>query len=240
MFTIKIANLNVKIIHKYSFVKNLCKDYLIDTNNYTFEVSATQKQIDKEMKDSKYIYPEGYCESICIYRNLCEKMLDYNRFLFHASVVEVDGKSYAFAAQSGTGKSTHTNLWLDYFKDKARIINGDKPILEIKENSIIAYGTPWCGKEGININTSSPLNSICFLERGTINELSKIDEINLTDKIIHQVIFPTNIERTNKLFDMLNILIETIPCYLLKCNISKEAVEVAYNGMNKEDNHENK
>lgn len=240
MFTIKIANLNVKIINKYSFVKNMCKDYLTNDEHYDFEAFATQEQIDKEMKDSNYIYPEGYCESVCIYRNLCEKMINYNRFLFHAAIVEVDGVSYAFTAQSGTGKSTHTNLWLDYFKDKAKIINGDKPILEIKEDSIIAYGTPWCGKEGININTSSPLKCICFLERGTTNEITKIDETYLIDKIIHQVIFPKDIEKTNKLFDMLNTLIEKIPCYLLKCNISKEAVQVAYNGMNKEDNNESK
>ena len=234
MFNIKIANLTVKINNKYSFSEDLCKNYLSKSNHYDFEVSATEEQIEKEMQDSNYQYSIDYCESICIYRNLCEKMIPYNRFLFHASVVELDGVCYAFAAQSGTGKSTHTSLWLKHFKDKARIINGDKPILELQENQVITYGTPWCGKEGININTSSKLKSICFLERGETNEIRKLEETEIIDRIIHQVILPTNPELVIQLLDMINILIKTIPCYLLKCNISEEAVEIAYQGMKEE------
>ncbi len=240
MFIIKIANLNVKINNKYEYTKNLCKDYIESTTNFDFEVETSLKEIETEMKASNYQYTKDYCESVCLYRNLCEKMIDYNRFLFHASVVEVNGTAYAFAASSGTGKSTHTDLWKEYFKEKATIINGDKPILEITPTNIIAYGTPWCGKEGINQNTSAPLKSICFLERGQKDEISPIDENTLIDKIIHQVIIPQNQTRITNLFNMLNTLIEKIPCYLLKATISQNAVLVAYNGMNKENEYENK
>ena len=236
MFVIKMANLNIKIDNKYEYTKELCKDYIIqiDKDKIDLEVCASEEEIEKECESCSYEYSKEYCEATCIYRNICNKIIINNRFFLHASLVEVDGESYAFAAKSGTGKSTHTFLWLEYFKEKARIINGDKPILEIKEGKLIAYGTPWCGKEGFNVNTSSPIKSICFIERGENNELSKIEEVEIIDRLIQQLELPREKEEIEKLFDMLDWVIKNIPFYLLKCNISKEAVEVAYNGMNKE------
>ena len=43
----------------------------------------------------------------------------YKRQVLHSSAIAVDGNAYLFSAHSGTGKSTHTSLWLDHFKDRA-------------------------------------------------------------------------------------------------------------------------
>ena len=40
----------------------------------------------------------GYCESLCLYRQICRRLPFYDAFLMHASVVAVDGEAYAFAA----------------------------------------------------------------------------------------------------------------------------------------------
>ncbi|MEI3232941.1 MAG: hypothetical protein V8S33_00430 [Intestinibacter bartlettii] len=45
------------------------------------------------------------------------------------SYCKLHGNAYLFSAHSGTGKSTHTSLWLDHFKDRALIINDDKPCI---------------------------------------------------------------------------------------------------------------
>lgn len=234
MFTIRMANLNIKIHNKYDYVKELCKDYLINEDKIDLEVSTNDEEIREEKSACNNEYSEEYCEATCIYRNICNKIVFNNRFFLHASVIEVDGQSYAFAANSGTGKSTHTFLWNEYFKKRARIINGDKPILEIKGGKLLAYGTPWCGKEGFNVNTSSPIKSICFIERSEKNELLKIDEVETIDRLIEQLEFPKDKENVEKLIDLLDWVIKNIPFYILKCNISQEAVEVAYSGMNKE------
>lgn len=230
-FNIKIADLVVRIEAKYSFVYNMCIDYLTDESKYDFKVSATKEEIEEEKNNSEYDFTSDYCESVCIYRNIVKEMINYDRFLFHSSVVEVNNECYAFSAQSGTGKSTHTNLWLEYFKDSARIINGDKPIVAFKDNKVIVYGTPWCGKECININTSGVLKSICFLKRGSENKIRKISSDEVVDKIIYQVIFPNDSDKSAHLLELMDKMIELVPCYELECNISLDAVKVAYEGM---------
>ena len=56
-------------------------------------------------------------------------MLGYDAFLFHAAVVSYAGCGYAFAAKSGTGKSTHVAQWMHALGDRVTVVNGDKPLL---------------------------------------------------------------------------------------------------------------
>ena len=175
--TYRIADLVIEIKTRYDFVPRQCKDYLAEagaTPDFTVEVSD-------EALDASYAHsPEcgrPYHESLCVYREICKKMLAYGGFLLHAAVIEVDGRAYAFSAPSGTGKSTHIALWRRVLGDRVRIVNGDKPILRYKDGRFIAYGTPWCGKEGWQRNTSAPLSAICFLERSPENRIRRMEEI---------------------------------------------------------------
>ena len=239
MFVIKLADLNVKINNQYDYVFKLCRDYIVDTKDYDFEVSVSSTKLEQESSQNEHKYSLAYCESVCLYREICEKMIDHGRFLFHSCVVEVDGVSYAFSAKSGVGKSTHSRLWLEYFKDRARIINGDKPLLTFSQDNIIAYGTPWCGKEGYNLNTQTNLQAICFLERSQTNEIRTLSRDEIIDRIFHQLIIPKDPLLATKLLEMVDKLINKLPMYLLKCNISLEAVEIAYNKMNEGEHYEN-
>ena len=73
---------------------------------------------------------------------------------------------------SGTGKSTHTALWLKNFAPRASIINDDKPAIRIQKDGIFVYGTPWSGKTDQNKNVKVPLQGIAFLERGEENSIT--------------------------------------------------------------------
>ena len=77
---------------------------------------------------------EDDCEYIAtgstFYRHLLES---YNGFMLHSSAVVVDGRAYLFTASSGTGKSTHTKLWLELFGEKAYILNDDKPAVRLED-----------------------------------------------------------------------------------------------------------
>ena len=151
----------------------------------------------------------------------------------HCAVIEYEGKGYAFAAKSGTGKSTHISLWKKRFGKDVNIVNGDKPIMRfLEDGKLYAYGTPWCGKEGFQANTSAPLHAICFLERAPENTIRKIKADEAVMRIFHQILSPEDIETVDSLFPLLDRTLKEIPCYVLGCNISEEAAEVAYFGMN--------
>ena len=233
MFFIKIAELKILIHNNYDYVYKLCRDYLIDApDSFDMEVSATEEQIDKEIQDTEIVVSRGYCEGVCIYRNLCRELPKrFNAYLLHSALIEYEGRGYAFAAKSGTGKSTHISLWKKAFGEKVRIINGDKPIIRYMNGEFIAFGTPWCGKEGLAVNDSVPLNAICFLERSEENSISKISAADAVTKIMYQILTPQDMETLDSLFPLLDKTLSCVPCYTLKCNMDIKAAEVAYNGM---------
>lgn len=162
MFVICLAELNIAIENKYDYIKAMCRDYITD-NKANFCVFASDEEIQAENKGTGV--DKGYLESLAIYRKIAEKVLEYNGFLMHGAVVEVNKCGVAFLARSGVGKSTHTKLWKELLKNEMTIINGDKPLVRIMDGKIFTYGTPWAGKENIHTNTKTELRKICFIER---------------------------------------------------------------------------
>ena len=232
MFKIKIAELVIEIDNKYDFVKKQCIDYIVDDSlTADFTVSASEEQIKTENESSESNFSNGYLESVCIYRNIAYILPKFNAFLFHAAVVCVDGQAYAFTAKSGVGKSTHIRLWQNLLGEKLSIINGDKPILRIKDDKVYAYGTPWCGKEGYNINTSAPLKAICFINRGSVDEITPFEKSEAAGKVIHQIIVPKNYEDIVSILDMLDFTLKKVDVWKLKCTINISAAELSYNAM---------
>ena len=235
MFFVKMADLVIQIHNRHSYVKWLCKDYVIpDCGSFDLSVSIPQEEIEAEKKIAQFDVSDGYAEGICVYRNICKQLPSkFQSYLMHCAVIEYEGKGYAFAAKSGTGKSTHISLWQKRFGEAVHVVNGDKPILRFKEDGLLyAYGTPWCGKEGLNTNVSVPLQAICFLERASSNQIRKIKADEAIIRIFHQLLTPEDIQTVDALFPLLDRTLRDIPCYVLGCNISQEAAEIAYLGMN--------
>lgn len=231
----KIADLTVDIrCDENKYLNRLCSSYLAEDQaaKSDFSVFPLVEDIEKDKAAlDNNRYTDEYLESLSVYRQIARKILDFNGIIFHASVVEMDGISYAFAAPSGTGKSTHCRLWLDAFGEKARIINGDKPLLRYIDGKLYAYGTPWCGKENYNVNTRSELFAICFLERSPLNSIIQIDKNTAVKKLFPQLLMPENEKQSEGFFNMLSIICDNIKFYSLHCNMEKEAAFVAYNGM---------
>ena len=88
--------------------------------------------------------------------------VSFQAYLLHCAVIEYNGEGYAFAAKSGTGKSTHTRLWRELFGERAIMVNDDKPFLQITSSGVFAYGSPWSGKHGLATNVRVPLEGVCF------------------------------------------------------------------------------
>ena len=159
-------------------------------------------------------------------------LVDYNGMYLHSSAVELDGKAYLFSGPCGMGKSTHTRLWQSVFGEKARVFNDDKPALRRMEDRWYAYGTPWCGKDGININMKVPLAGICFLKQAPENRIRRLTKQEAMQKILSQTIhkFP-DIEKLDLLLSHVDKLVREIPVYELENRPEPEAALLSYETM---------
>ena len=152
--------------------------------------------------------------------------------MLHASAVELDGKAYLFSAPSGTGKSTHTRLWQSVFGEKARVFNDDKPALRLIDGTWYAYGTPWCGKDGININMKVPVAGICFLKQAPENRIRRLSADEAAQRIISQTLRKFKlVENLDLMLSHVDKLVRQIPAFELENRPEEEAVHMSYENM---------
>lgn len=225
----EIADLRVKINNKYQFTDKFCRGYLSDDQSLPvdIEVEVDEWEIKEEMALSPN-FSVGYVENLCIYRRICHQMLKFDRFLMHSAVLEYEGNCYAFLGRSGTGKSTHTGLWLKNL-ESARILNGDKPIIAFSNGEFVVYGTPWMGKERLGYNGKGVLKALCFLEQAKVNEIERLKIEDVSTRLFNQLLMPMEFEAVSKTMDLADELIKRVPSYLLKCDISDEAFKTSFN-----------
>lgn len=167
-------------------------------------------------------------------------LLKFNGLGLHSSCVVVDDRAYLFSAYSGTGKSTHTNLWLKQFGDRAYILNDDKPALRLENGVWYAYGTPWSGKHDISVNVGVPVAGIACIERGITNHIERFSGVEAIQAVLKQLSRPRWMEYRVKLLELMDSLISNVPVWKLKCNMDPSAVIVSYEAMSgKKINEEN-
>ena len=139
--------------------------------------------------------------------------------------VDLFGQGVAFAAPSGTGKTTHIKLWQRLYGDRVEIINGDKPLFTLRSGRFFASGMPWCGKENWGCNKTVPLKAICFIDRAEHNSISPLeDNREIMSRLFLQLVMPEEHRLMVKYLDFANKLINTVPFYLLRCNMDLSVV----------------
>lgn len=232
MVKIKLAGIPVCFENRYPDLEILCRGYETD-EPAVITLSVTKEEIEQERSDQIYEFTDGYLETVCLYRKLALEMLQHGVFIMHASIVDVDGEGYGFLAHSGTGKTTQTRLWLEHFGSRAQVINGDKPLIRLTpEGTFVAYGTPWCGKEGMGCNASAPLKALFLLERATVPTCEPASQEYSIDRLFHQMLMPERADQMVQLLDMVDRLVEAVPCYLLRCDMAEHSVLAAYQAAN--------
>lgn len=223
-----IAGFIIDIENKYDYTTDLCRKYACDAGEPIMRFEASEEEIELEVKRTNGEFSRGYCESICIYRKFGMELTSHNAFVMHASTFSIDGKGYAITAPSGTGKSTHTRMLHRYLGKRMDIINGDKPIIRLKDGVPYACGSPWCGKENWSKNRCAPLEGIVFIERSKENFIEKLDKKTAARQIMHQIFRPSDMERLSKTLSLVNEMIEYTSTWRLGCDISEEAARLSY------------
>lgn len=231
MFTIKLAGHIFGVETKFPYVEMLCADYVFEGPP---ELIVRISEEERKAEDPKRAgYPEDYLESLAVYRKISEWLIMRDVLLFHASALMVDGKAFLFLAPSGVGKSTHARLWREYFGERVVMINDDKPLIRIQEDGVWAYGTPYGGKHHLQTNCRGKVHGLIWLKRGEKNKICRLTEASAFAKCIKNVYHPQDGKKWGKVLDLVK-RITKLPCYEMTCNISREAVKVAIEGLKEE------
>ncbi len=227
----KIADLVVSMDPKFQPLLPQSEAYIYCGNEKSYcEILTPPEVVDSyraRFPDAEESLIEYMHTGAVFYTNLIHQ----GGMMLHASAVEMDGKAYLFSAPSGTGKSTHTSLWVKEFSPRAAILNDDKPAIRINSEEISVYGTPWSGKTNQNLNHKVPLQAIAFIKRGEKNEIHRISSISAIEKILSQTVRSSDKNTMERLLDILGQIVQRIPVYELSCNMDPEAAHIAYNTM---------
>ena len=100
----------------------------------------------------------------------------------HSSCVVRDGKAYMFLGRSGTGKSTHSRLWIEAFPG-TELLNDDNPAVRILPDGPRVFGTPWSGKTDCWRNLSAPLCGIVRLRQAPFDSFEPLDGIQAFSEV---------------------------------------------------------
>ncbi len=226
----RVANLYVEV-PATGDMESRCKAYLCEDG------SSADIVIDAEHYRPE-LYPEELGEDLTVYLEsgwqFYGALLRFGGLMLHASAVELDGKAYLFSGPSGMGKSTHTKLWQQIFGERAQIFNDDKPALRREDGRWYAYGTPWCGKDGINQNKRVPLAGICFLKRGQENVIRRLEEKDVIGHVLYQTLYRFRaVERLDSLLDNLSMLVREVPVFELENLPEEAAAHLSYETMSR-------
>ena len=238
--TYSFAGRTVRISTIYENLHEVCADYRT-SGAADFEVSTGRADIAFEREKSARedeiegipirSFSDEYLEKLAVYRKIAEKMPEYDTVLMHGSCIAVDGAGYLFTAKSGTGKSTHTRLWRDLLRERAVMVNDDKPLIRMTKDGAVVYGTPWDGKHRLSSNISVPLKAICVLERAEENSIRPAAVREVYPLLLQQVYRPADSSAMRLTLPLIDRLASSVSLWRLFCNMDITAAKTAFEAM---------
>lgn len=156
--------------------------------------------------------------------------LAHDALILHSSVVENSGKGYLFLGESGTGKSTHTKLWLKHIEG-SEILNDDAPIVRIIDGAAIVCGSPWSGKGRVFKNKCVPIHGIYRLSQAPYNQLTALDSRTAFAAMLHSCLPPLmEVEQhTDMAFETLSTILTLTKQFHLACLPDQAAAQLSHN-----------
>lgn len=153
-------------------------------------------------------------------------------FAIHSASILYKGKAWLFSASSGTGKSTHTNLWKKLFHTP--VLNGDLNLISFSHGSPVVYGLPWCGTSEIFTTKSYPLGGIIFLSQAKTNRMESLENNNsqATLSLLQRLISPVWTQsQLNTCVTFSEEMVKSIYTANLHCTKETTAAKVAKNNI---------
>lgn len=143
--------------------------------------------------------------------------------LLHASTVRCNGLAYPFIAKSGTGKTTHTQLWLKHILH-CDLLNDDNPALRLINGNIYLYGTPWSGLTPCYRQMKAPLGAVTLIARASSNSIERLPPVAAFAALLSSC---ATMKWDEMVYDSvcstIGKVVEKADFYKLKCLPNKEA-----------------
>lgn len=156
--------------------------------------------------------------------------LPYKTLLIHSSVIIKSGCAVMCLGESGTGKSTHTRLWLENIEGTERL-NDDGPVVRVFESGKVrVYGSPWSGKGAVYRQENCPIAGFLRLSQAPENRIQRLPRIAAFGALLPSTL-PTlqKEERTlDKICGTLSEMIVAVPAYSMACLPNAAAAQMSY------------
>ena len=157
-----------------------------------------------------------------------------NTLLMHASVTMNEGKGYLFLGKSGTGKSTHSQLWINNI-DGCSLLNDDNPVIRVtEEGEVRVYGSPWSGKTPCYRNLDVPVGAIVTLQQAKTNKMRRQ---TLPEAYASVYVSFSGYRFIKEMADGLHItnamVVGKVPCFHLDCLPNADAAFLCYQTVTK-------
>lgn len=152
----------------------------------------------------------------------------HNTLLIHSSVIRNNDKGYLFLGKSGTGKSTHTSLWLKHIPG-SDLMNDDNPVVRVVGGKTFVYGSPWSGKTPCYRNIEAEAGAFVQLEQKKQNEIRREDILHSFAHILSSVSVMKWDKRVyNDICNTISEILSRTPVYHLGCLPDEEAARLSH------------
>ena len=154
----------------------------------------------------------------------------HNILLMHSSVIMNEGYGYLFLGKSGTGKSTHSNLWLENIKG-SELLNDDNPAVryDSEKQTVTVYGSPWSGKTPCYRNLQVPAGGFLRLEQYPENIIQREPGVKAFAAILSSCSTMTwDKPSYNGICNTVAKIAEIVPVFHLKCLPNPAAAELSH------------
>lgn len=160
-------------------------------------------------------------------------LIQRNRLILHASLLNTQFGGLVFSGPSGIGKSTQAELWKEY--EEAEQINGDRPILYKKENVWMGYGSPYADSSKCYVNKGVPVRAIMLLAQGEDCRIMPLRKSEAFREIFRNcTVYSWDREFVERVITLVTELVSDIPIYRLICTPDQRAVEAVKELLKKE------
>lgn len=154
---------------------------------------------------------------------LPRRLLQRGGVFLHASMIETQGRAILFTAPKQTGKSTQAELWRVH--RGARILNGDRALLQSRDGVWYAMGSPYCGTSDYCEKAQLPLTAVVQLSQAKENRASLLTARAAIAAFLEGCSYdPTDPAQTAAVMDLALSIFRETPFYHLACLPDETAV----------------
>ena len=215
---IKLGDYYYRIHFVYNQTRHYFKSFRSDQNEELPAVIYDIPSVDQNhlIEETERLKDPCFAEYSLLIESIVNVVLQLNQFFFHGAAFIWKGSAFIFTGLSGVGKSTQLMNWMKLFPEEIEIINGDKPLIEIRDDRFMVFPSPWSGKENMNGTKSAKLKGIILLEQGDSDHIDKLDIKDAVFPLFLQFLYkPEDLQSVNIVCEYEEKLLSAVPVWKL-------------------------